>query len=65
MGMVVDSVWMSLRSPPSKSALGLGTRFDTNYLLGLYALQARMLTLVDIDKLMSGSEIGLIEKLAA
>jgi len=38
---------------------------DTDYLIGLGTLDERMLILVDIDKLMTRAEMGLIEKLAA
>ena len=36
-----------------------------DYLIGLGTLDERMLILVDIDKLMSSDEMGLIEKMAA
>ena len=67
MGMVVDSVSdvITLTSEQVKPAPQMGTALDTNYLIGLGALEARMLILVDIDRLMSGSEMGLIQKLAA
>jgi chemotaxis signal transduction protein len=35
------------------------------YLIGLGTLGERMLILVDIDRLMSGAEMGLIKKMAA
>ena len=38
---------------------------DTDYLIGRGTLDERMLILVDMDKLMSSAEMGLIEKLAA
>ncbi|SDE97953.1 hypothetical protein SAMN05444679_1561, partial [Variovorax sp. CF079] len=38
---------------------------DTDYLIGLGTLEERMLILVDIDRLMSSEEMGLIEKMAA
>ena len=38
---------------------------DADYLIGLGTLDERMLILVDIDRLMSSAEMGLIEKLAA
>jgi purine-binding chemotaxis protein CheW len=43
----------------------MGTTFDSDYLIGLGTLNERMLILVDIDKLMSSSEMGLIERIAA
>ena len=67
MGMVVDSVSdvTTLTSEQIKAAPEMGTTFDTDYLIGLGTLDERMLILVDIDKLMSSDEMGLIEKLAA
>jgi purine-binding chemotaxis protein CheW len=67
MGMVVDSVSdVTTLSPEQvKPAPEMGTTFDSDYLIGLGTLNERMLILVDIDKLMSSSEMGLIEKIAA
>jgi purine-binding chemotaxis protein CheW len=67
MGMVVDSVSdVTTLSPEQvKPAPEMGTGFDSDYLIGLGTLNERMLILVDIDKLMSSSEMGLIEKIAA
>ena len=63
MGMVVDSVSdVTTLSPDQvKPAPEMGTTFDSDYLIGLGTLNERMLILVDIDKLMSSSEMGLIE----
>ncbi|SFH28537.1 purine-binding chemotaxis protein CheW, partial [Variovorax sp. NFACC27] len=38
---------------------------DADYLIGLGTLEERMLILVDIDRLMSSEEMGLVEKIAA
>jgi purine-binding chemotaxis protein CheW len=67
MGMVVDSVSdVTTLSPEQiKPAPEMGTTFNNDYLIGLGTLDERMLILVDIDKLMSSSEMGLIEKIAA
>jgi purine-binding chemotaxis protein CheW len=67
MGMVVDSVSdvVTLNPEQIKPAPEMGSVLDTGYLIGLGTLDERMLILVDIDKLMSSSEMGLIEKLAA
>ena len=67
MGMVVDSVSdvITLKPEQIKPAPELGAVLDTDYLIGLGTLDERMLILVDIDKLMSSSEMGLIEKLVA
>lgn len=66
-GMVVDSVSdvITLNQEQIKAAPEMGTTFDSDYLIGLGTLDERMLILVDIDKLMSSAEMGLIEKLAA
>ena len=67
MGMVVDSVSdvITLKPEQIKPAPELGSVLNTGYLIGLGTLDERMLILVDIDKLMSSSEMGLIEKLVA
>ena len=66
MGMVVDSVSDVTTLSPNqvRPAPEMGT-FDSDYLIGLGTLNERMLILVDIDKLMSSSEMGLMEKTAA
>jgi purine-binding chemotaxis protein CheW len=66
-GMVVDSVSdVTTLSPAQvKPAPEIGTVFDNEYLIGLGTIDERMLILVDIDKLMTSSEMGLIEKIAA
>ena len=67
MGMVVDSVSdvITLSAEQVKPAPEMGSVLDTDYLIGLGTLDERMLILVDIDKLMSSAEMGLIEKLTA
>ncbi|SFC49755.1 purine-binding chemotaxis protein CheW [Polaromonas sp. OV174] len=67
MGMVVDSVSDVITLSPDqvKPAPEMGTVLDTDYLIGLGTIDERMLILMDIDKLMSSSELGLIEKAAA
>jgi purine-binding chemotaxis protein CheW len=67
MGMVVDSVSdvITLTADQVKPAPEMGTAFNTNYLIGLGTLEERMLILIDIDKLMSSTEMGLIENVAA
>lgn len=66
-GMVVDSVSDVITLSPDqvKPAPEMGTALNTDYLIGLGTVEQRMLILVDIDKLMSSSEMGLIDKLAA
>jgi purine-binding chemotaxis protein CheW len=67
MGMVVDSVSdvITLMQEQIKPAPAMGSVLDTDYLICLGTLDERMLILVDIDRLMSSSEMGLIEKIAA
>jgi purine-binding chemotaxis protein CheW len=67
MGMVVDSVSDVITLSPEqvKPAPEMGSVLDTDYLIGLGTLDERMLILVDIDRLMSSAEMGLIEKMVA
>jgi purine-binding chemotaxis protein CheW len=67
MGMVVDSVSdvITLKPEQIRPAPEMGSVLDTDYLIGLGTLDERMLILVDIDRLMSSAEMGLVEKLAA
>lgn len=66
-GMVVDSVSdvTTLKPHQLRPAPEVGSAFDNEYLIGLGDLGERMLILVDIDKLMTSTDMGLIEKLAA
>ena len=66
-GMVVDSVSdvTTLTPQQIKPAPEMGTALNTDYLIGLGTIEQRMLILVDIDRLMSSSEMGLIEAMAA
>lgn len=67
MGMVVDSVSdvITLTAEQVRPAPEMGAAFNIDYMIGLGALEERMLILVDIDKLMSSTEMGLIERVAA
>jgi purine-binding chemotaxis protein CheW len=63
-GMVVDGVSDvislgadQIRPAPDFSA----STFDTNYITGLGTMEERMLILVDIEKLMSGSDMALMD----
>lgn len=67
-GMVVDSVSdvISLTADQIKPAPDLGGALTSDYLVGLGTVDERMIILVDIDRLMSSAEMGLIDqKLAA
>jgi purine-binding chemotaxis protein CheW len=66
-GMVVDSVSdvATLEEGQVRPAPEMGTAVDTSYLLGLGTVDDRMLILLDIDQLLSSSEMGLFDKMAA
>jgi len=63
-GMVVDSVSdvTTLMPGQVRPAPEMGTTFSTDFLIGLGTLEDRMLILVDIDKLMSSPEMGLVDQ---
>jgi len=70
MGMVVDSVSdvTTLSADEIKPAPEMGdtgASFNAEFLMGLGIVGERMLILIDIDRLMSSSEMGLTEKIAA
>lgn len=63
-GIVVDSVsdvlaltHDQMRPPPE-----LGTTMDSSYIIGLGALDDRMLILLDIEKLLTSRDLGLIDQ---
>ena len=60
-GMVVDSVSDVITLTPEliKPAPDMNCAMATDYLVGLGTIDERMLILIDIDKLMSGAEMGL------
>jgi purine-binding chemotaxis protein CheW len=66
-GMVVDSVSdvISLGADEIRPAPQMGSALDTDFLLGIGTVDGRMLILLDIERLMSSEELGLIERLAA
>jgi purine-binding chemotaxis protein CheW len=66
-GMVVDSVSdvITLSREQIRPKPEMGSVFGSNYLIGLGTIDERMLLLVDIDSLMSCSDIGLIEHMAS
>ena len=66
-GIVVDSISdvITLGAEQIKPAPAMASVLDTGYLTGLGAVDERMLILVDIDKLMSSSEMGLLAEAAA
>lgn len=64
MGIVVDRVSdvVALGEEQMRPAPESGVVVNTEYIIGLGAVDERMLILVDIEKMMSSSDIGLIEK---
>ena len=64
MGMVVDAVSdvLTLQAGQMRAAPGLGSVIDTEYIMGLGTVDERMLILIDIEKLMGSSDMGLIEQ---
>ncbi|QYF94945.1 chemotaxis protein CheW [Massilia sp. PAMC28688] len=66
-GMVVDSVSdvTTLTPEQVRPAPEMGAAFDANYMMGLGTVDERMLILLDIDKLMSSSEMGLIDRIGS
>ena len=66
-GMVVDSVSdvTTLMPDQVKPAPEMGTAFSSDYMIGLGTIDERMLILVNIDKLMSSADMGLMDVAAA
>ena len=66
-GMVVDAVSdvVSLGADEILPAPRMGTALDTEFLLGIGTIDERMLILLDIERLLSSEELGLIKRLAA
>ena len=66
-GIVVDAVSdvTTLQPEQIKPAPDIGGSMDTEYITGLGTIEDRMLILVDIERLMSSADMGLIEKMAA
>jgi purine-binding chemotaxis protein CheW len=62
-GMVVDGVSdvITLTAEQMRAAPDFSSSFDTQYITGLGTVEDRMLILIDIEKLMSGAEMALID----
>jgi len=65
-GMVVDSVSdvITLTADQIKPAPDMGTSLNTDYVVGLGTVDERMIILVDIDRLMSSEDMGVIDSAA-
>jgi Chemotaxis signal transduction protein len=66
-GMVVDGVSdvITLKSEQIKPAPEFGAAIDTKYVTGVGTVDDRMLILVDIERLLSSSDMALLEEAAA
>ena len=62
-GVVVDSVSdvLTLQPEQIRPAPAFSASLDTRYVVGLGAIDERMLILVDIEKLMCGADMGLMD----
>jgi purine-binding chemotaxis protein CheW len=62
-GMVVDSVSdvITLATGQIRPAPDFSSTFDTQYITGLGTVDERMLILVDIEKLMTGADMALVD----
>lgn len=63
MGIIVDGVSdvISLDQEQIRSTPEFGSVIDIEYIMGLGAVEDRMLILVDIEKLMGSKDMGLID----
>jgi purine-binding chemotaxis protein CheW len=64
MGIVVDGVSdvLTLEAEQIRPTPGFGSIIDTEYIMGLGTVEERMLILIDIEKLMGSSDMGLIDQ---
>ncbi len=62
-GMVVDSVSdvITLPSGQIRPAPEFSSAFDTQYITGLGTIEQRMLILINIEKLMTGADMALVD----
>ena len=62
-GIVVDGVSdvLSLEPEQMRPTPGMGSIIDTEFIMGLGSIDDRMLILIDIEKLMQSSNMGLID----
>lgn len=65
-GIVVDSVSdvMALTSAQIRQAPDFSGTFDTKYILGLAAVDTRMMIVTDIERLMTSADMELIDSVA-
>ncbi len=62
MGAVVDSVSdvLGIKADQIKESPSLGTKINTNYILGMATIDANMVMLVDADKLLNAEEFEVL-----
>jgi len=65
--MVVDAVSdvTSLQNDQVRPAPEFGTVLDTAYIDGLATVDERMIIVIDIEKLMTAEDMGLVDQVAA
>lgn len=65
-GIVVDSVSevLNIREDEIEDTPAFGTKLDTNYILGMAKMEGRVKILLNIDKVLSTTEISAIEKVS-
>lgn len=63
-GVVVDGVSdvITLEAGQMRATPELGSVIDTEYIMGLGAVDERMLILIDIEKLMDSSDMGILDR---
>ena len=66
-GMVVDGVSdvITLTADQIKAAPEFSASLDTRYIMGLGAVDSRMIILMDIERLMTSSDMDLVDRVAA
>ncbi|MCP4992639.1 MAG: purine-binding chemotaxis protein CheW [Gammaproteobacteria bacterium] len=65
-GVVVDSVSdvLEVEMGEIKSAPDFGTKINTKYIIGVLSQEGQMIVLLDVDKLLSPEEFGMLEALS-
>jgi len=65
-GIVVDSVSevLNIKGEDIEETPTFGTKLDTDYILGMAKLEGGVKILLDIDRVLSGEEIAVLEKAA-
>jgi len=66
MGIVVDGVSdvLDVEAADIRQAPNLGSKINTRYIMGMVTMEERMVILLDVDRLISPEELGLLEALS-